>query len=43
MFFNNGDYYNGQIFNNLMHGRGIYRYLDGTVYEGQFIDNFASG
>ena len=32
IFFNNGDYYNGQIRNYLMHGKGLYKYINGTVY-----------
>ena len=32
----NGDKYESQIINNMMHGMGIYTSADGTVYTGQF-------
>ena len=33
-FMQNNDYYIGEMLNNKKHGRGIYKYNDGTVYEG---------
>lgn len=41
--FPNGDRYEGEIANGLMHGWGIYIYRDGSRYDGQFRDGVKDG
>jgi hypothetical protein len=38
-----GDYYNGQLYNNSINGYGIFTYVDGEVYDGEFINGVRSG
>lgn len=37
MRFNNGDYYDGEFRENMIHGKGIYKWATGEVYEGEFV------
>ncbi|KAG5896837.1 hypothetical protein JTB14_032077, partial [Gonioctena quinquepunctata] len=41
--FKNGNTYEGEINEDLMHGNGIFVWSDGTVYEGQFKDGYPTG
>ena len=41
--FENGDVYEGEFKNGLMHGEGVYRWADGAVYEGEFKDGYRFG
>lgn len=41
--FPNGDVYNGQTFNNMLSGIGIYYYNDGEIHEGEFINGIKTG
>lgn len=36
LFFSNGDYYNGEFLDNLYHGSGVYKSVDGENYEGDY-------
>ena len=36
MYYNNGDVYEGEFENDKKNGSGIYKYNDGTVYDGQW-------
>jgi hypothetical protein len=38
-----GDSYEGNYSNNQRHGRGVYRYKDGRVFEGMFIKDKKTG
>ena len=34
-----GAYYEGDLFENMMHGNGKYVFIDKSVYNGQFFEN----
>jgi len=40
MIYIRGDVYNGQWEKDKMNGYGIYKYQNGTVYEGNWADGF---
>ena len=39
MVFAHGGYYRGQWLNDLMNGSGILELKDGSVYDGEFVNN----
>jgi len=39
MIFSDGQRYEGDFRNNKMEGKGLYNYVDGKVYVGDFFDN----
>ena len=41
--FENGDYYYGELSDGKKHGRGIFKWKNGAVYEGVFEENQISG
>ena len=40
---NNGTTYNGEWKQNMMNGSGEYKYCDGRIYKGQFLNNKLHG
>jgi hypothetical protein len=36
MIYQDGDWYLGEFSHNQIEGRGVYRHLDGTTYEGEW-------
>ena len=43
LFMANNDHFIGQMANNRKHGKGVYKYSDGTVYEGEFREDSQTG
>ena len=41
--FTNGDSYEGELKDDIMHGKGVYHYYDGHVYEGYFHNGVKCG
>lgn len=41
--YDNGDYYEGSLLNNMKNGKGKLIYQNGTIYEGLFKDNLRQG
>jgi hypothetical protein len=38
-----GDVYEGEFLNNMMHGKGVFRYANGNIYEGDFYEDKRHG
>ena len=41
--FKNGDYYEGEILNKKLHGKGKYTWVSGDIYEGDWVENKRHG